>query len=157
MIGTPPLRSLFSLLPKEVHQISTPRNPRDFHHAISTEFSQTNKFEDWATRYAVEKLANSATAALHERDELQRRLKINADKQKRAKATKKLRHKILAEGLQFANHSELRVHFSGRHLNNLANANEKIKRIQVKVRKLEKKISELITELSKHSERLAAG
>ena len=77
------MRPLFSLLPKEVYQISAPRNPHDLHElhqSISTEFSQSNKFEDWATRYAVEKLANSATAALHEWDELQRRLKINADK-----------------------------------------------------------------------------
>ena len=59
------------------------------HQAISTEFSQTNKFEDWATQCAMEKLANSATAALHEWDELQKWLQINANKQKRAKAAKK--------------------------------------------------------------------
>ena len=157
---TPPLRPLFSLSPNEVHQISTPRNPRDLHHlhhSIATEFSQTNKFEDWATRYAVEKLANSATAAIHERDELQKRLKINADKQKQAKAAKKPRHKIPAEGLQFANHAELQAHFSGRHLEDLSNTKEKIKRIQGKVKKLEGKISELVTKLNKHSERLAIG
>ena len=156
------MRPLFSLLPKEVYQISTPRNPRDLHQlhqSISTEFSQSNKFEDWATRYAVEKLANSATAALNERDELQRRLKINADKRKHAKAAKKPRQKIPAEGLQFANHAELQVraHFSGRHLEDLANTNEKIKRMQGKVKKLEEKISELVTTLHKHSERLAEG
>ena len=58
----------------------------------------------------MEKLANPATAALHEEDELQKRLKINANK-KRAKAAKTPRYKILAEGLQFANHAELRAHF----------------------------------------------
>ena len=66
---TSPLRPLFSLSPTEVFQITTPRNPRNVHHlhqAITTEFSQTNQFEDWATRYAIEKLANSATAVLHE-------------------------------------------------------------------------------------------
>ena len=93
------MRPLFS---KEVHEIPTPRNPRDLHQlhqSISTEFLRSNKFEDWATRCAIGKLANSATAALHERNELQHRLKINADKQKRAKAAKKPRHKIPAEGL----------------------------------------------------------
>ena len=82
MIGNTTITPLVFSLPKEVHQISTPRNPQDLHHirhSIATEFSQTNKFQDWATRYAVEKLANAATAALHERDELQQRLKINAD------------------------------------------------------------------------------
>ena len=130
------MRPLFSLLPKWVHQILTPRNPRglhQLHQSISTEFSQSNKFEDWATRYAVEKLANSATSALHERDELQRRLKINADKQKQAKAAKKPRHKIPAEGLQFANLVELRAHFLGRYLKDLANANQKVKCMQEKV------------------------
>ena len=81
---TLPLHPLFSLSPGEVHQISTPRNPHDvhlLHNTISTEFSQPNKFEDWATRYAMEKLANSATAALHKRDGLQKWLKINAEKQ----------------------------------------------------------------------------
>ena len=105
----------------------------------------------------MEKLANSATAALHERDELQRRLKINAYKQRRAKAAKKPRHKIPAEGLQFANHAELRAHFSGRHLDDLAKANEKVKRMQGKVKKLEEKVLELVTKLNKHSEKLAAG
>ena len=154
------MRPLFSLPPKEVYQISTPRNPRDLHQlhqSISTEFSQSNKFEDWATRYAVEKLANSTTAALRERDELQRRLKINADKRKRAKTAKKPRQKIPAEGLQFANHAELRTHFSGRHLKDLSNADERIKRMQGKVKKLEEKISELVTKLNKHSGRLAEG
>ena len=49
----------------------------------------------------------------HERDELQKRLKINADKQpaKAAAQAKNLRHKIPAEGLQFANHAELLAHF----------------------------------------------
>ena len=69
-------------------------------------------------------VANAATAALHERDELQRRLKINTDKQKRAKAAaaraKNLRHKILAEGLQFADHTELGAHVSGHHSQYLA-------------------------------------
>ena len=77
----------------------------------------------------MEKLANAATAALHERDELQQRLKINADKQKRVKTAKKPRYKIPAEGLQFANHAELQAHFSGRHLEDLANTNEKIERM----------------------------
>ena len=35
----------------------------------------------------MEKLENPATSALHERNELQKRLKINANKQKKAKAT----------------------------------------------------------------------
>ena len=121
------------------------------------EFSQTNQFEDWSTRHAMEKLANSATAALHERDELQKRLQINADKQKRAKAGKKPRHKIPAEGLQFSNHAELQAHFSGRQLEDLANTNEKIKRMQGKVKQAEKKITELVTKLNKHSDRLATG
>ena len=76
-----------------------PCNPGDqhhLHHSIATEFSPTNKFVDWATRYAVEKLANCATAAIHRRDELQKWLKINAEKQKQAKAAKKPRHKIPA-------------------------------------------------------------
>ena len=49
----------------------------------------------------------------HERDELQKRLKINADKQqaKAAAQAKSPRHKIPAEGLQFANHAELQAHF----------------------------------------------
>ena len=89
-----------------------------------------------------EKLANSATAALHERDEFQKRRKINANKQKRAKAVaqaKKPRHKIPAEGLQFANHAELRAHFSGHQLADLASTNEKIKRMQGKVGKVKEK------------------
>ena len=66
----------------------------------------------------------------HERDELQKRLKINADgQQARAAAqAKKPRHKIPAEGLQFANHAELQAHFSQRYLENLANTNETIRR-----------------------------
>ena len=138
---------LFSLLPKEVYQISTPRNPHDLHElhqSIFTEFSQSNKFEDWATRYAVEKLANSATAALNEWDELQRRLKINADKQKRAKAAKKPRHKISAKGLQFSNHAELRAHFSKRHLEDLVNANEKVRRSREESRSWRKKFQSLL-------------
>lgn len=63
----------------------------------------------------MEKPATPATAALHEKDELQKWLKINANK-KRAKAAKTSRYKILAEGLQFANHAELRARFSSRHL-----------------------------------------
>ena len=43
----------------------------------------------------MEKLANSATAALHERDELQKRLEINADKRKQAKAAAAARAKNL--------------------------------------------------------------
>ena len=74
----------------------------------------------------MEKLANSATAALLERDELQKQLKINAEKQKRAKAAQLL-HRVPAEGLQFANHAELRAYFSGRHLEDLAKTNGKIK------------------------------
>ena len=108
----------------------------------------------------MEKLANSATAALHERDEFQKRLKINANKQKRAKVVaqvKNPRHKIPAEGLQFANHEELRAHFSGRQLADLASTNEKIKRMQGKVGKVEEKITELVSKLNKHSERVVAG
>ena len=108
----------------------------------------------------MQKLANSATAALHERDEFQKRLKINANKQKRAKVVaqaKNLRHKIPAEGLQFANHAELQAHFSGRQLADLASTNEKIKRMQGKVGKVEEKITELVSKLNKHSERLVAG
>ena len=81
---------LFPLSPAEFFQISTLRNPRNAHHpchTISTEFLQTGKFEDWATRYAIEKLVYSLTTALHERDELQKRLKMNVNKQKRAKAS----------------------------------------------------------------------
>ena len=110
----------------------------------------------------MEKLANSATAALHERDELQKRFKINADKQKQAKAAasaraKKPRHKIPAEGLQFAGYAHLQAYFSGRYLEDLANANEKIKRVQEKAKKAEEKIAELVAKLNKHSERHAAG
>ena len=65
---------------------------------------------------------------------------------------KKLRHKIPAEGLQFANHSKLRAYFSGRHLEVLANTD---KHMQAKVGKLDG-ITELV-KLNKHSERLAAG
>ena len=43
----------------------------------------------------MEKLANSATAALHERDELQKRLKISVDKRKQAKAAVAAREKNL--------------------------------------------------------------
>ena len=100
------------------------------------------------------KLANSATAALHERDELQKRLKINANKQQ-AKAAKKPRHKIPVEGLQFANHAELQAHFSERHLENLANVN-KNRHVQGKVKKVEEKITGLDAKFNKHSERLAA-
>ena len=66
----------------------------------------------------MEKQANSATAALHKRDELQKRLKINAEKRKQAKAAQIENHVIrpLAGGLQFANHVGLQAHFSGRHL-----------------------------------------
>ena len=70
----------------------------------------------------MEKLANTATAALHERDGLQKRLKVNDVKQTQATAqAKNPRHKIPAEGLQFTNHAELWAHFSGRHLEDLAN------------------------------------
>jgi len=92
----------------------------------------------------MEKLANSATAALHEWDELQKPLQINADKQKRAKAAKKPCHKVPAEGLQFANHAELQAHFSGRHLEDLANTNKKIKSIQAKVKKWREKSQSLL-------------
>ena len=105
----------------------------------------------------MDKLADSATAAFHERDELQKRLKINANKQKRAKAAKKPRHRIPAEGLQFANHAELQAHFSGRHLEGLANTNKKVERMQAKVKKLEERVAELVAKLSKQSERLATG
>ena len=64
---------------------------------------------------------------------------------------------IPAEGPQFANHAELRAHFSGRYLEDLANANQKVMRMQEKVRKLEEKISVLVTKLNKHSEKLTAG
>ena len=78
---------LFPPSPAKVYQVSTPRDVHQLHHAIATEFSQTNKFEDWATRYAMEKLANSATAALHERDDIQKRLRVEfkTDERKRAK------------------------------------------------------------------------
>ena len=95
----------------------------------------------------------------HEWDKLQKRLKINADKQQ-AKAeaqAKKPHHKISAEGLQFDNHAELQAHFSQRYLENLANANEKIRNVQGKVKKVEEKIPELVAKFNKHSERLAAG
>ena len=105
----------------------------------------------------MEKLGNSTTAALHEQGELQKWLQINADKQKQAKAGKKPRHKIPAEGLQFSNYAELQAHFSGRQLEDLANTNEKIKRMQGKVKQAEKKITELVTKLNKHSDRLATG
>ena len=109
----------------------------------------------------MEKPANSATAALHERDELQKRLKINVDKQqaKAAAQAKKPRHKIPAEGLQFANHAELQAHFLAHHLENLANAKEKIRHVLVqgKVKKAEEKIAELVAKYNKHSERLAVG
>ena len=59
--------------------------------------------------------------------------------------------------MQFANHAELQAHFSGRHLEDLANSIEKIKRMQGKVKKLEEKIADFVTKLNKHSERLAAG
>ena len=131
---TPPLCPLFSLSPAEVYQISTHCNPQDvhqLHHAITTEFSQINKFEDWTTRYAMEKLETSTTAAGHERDELQERLRVGfkADERKRAKDNKKPSRDNPAEGLQYANHAELQAHFSGRHLEDLANSIEKIKRM----------------------------
>ena len=99
-------------------------------------------------RYAIEKLVNSATAALYERDELQKRLKIDANRQKRAKeASEGPHHKIPAEGLQSANYAELRAHFSARHPEDLANSN-KIKCIQAKVERLEGKIRELFSKLN---------
>ena len=78
----------------------------------------------------------------HERDELQKRLKINADKQqaRAAPQAKKPRHKILAEGLQFTNHAELQAHFSQHYLESLANANEKIRRVQGRVKKVGEKL-----------------
>ena len=88
----------------------------------------------------MEKLANSATAALYEQDKLQKRLKINTDKWKQVEAVaaawaKKSRHKIPAEGLQFASYTDLQAHFSGHYLKDLANVNEKIKHVQEKVKK----------------------
>ena len=59
--------------------------------------------------------------------------------------------------MQFANHAELQAHFSGLYLENLSNSKEMIKYIQCKVKKLEGKISGLVTKLNKHSERLAIG
>ena len=94
----------------------------------------------------MEKLANSATAALHEWDGFQKRLKINANKLKRAKVAaqaKNPRHKIPAEGLQFTNHEELRAHFSGRQLADLASTNEKIKRMQGKVGRWRRELQSL--------------
>ena len=73
----------------------------------------------------MEKLANTATAALYERDGLQKRLKIN-DKQKQA-------------------------------LEDLANTNEKIKRVQGKVKKAGERVAELVANLTKRSEKLACG
>ena len=110
----------------------------------------------------MEKLANSATAALYKRDELQKWLKINTDKRKQVEAVaaaraKKSQHKIPAEGLQFASYADLQAHFSGRYLKDLANTNEKIKRVQEKVKKTEEKIVELVAKLNKHSERYAVG
>ena len=72
----------------------------------------------------MEKLANSATAALPEWDGLQKWLKINDVKHAQATAqAKKPRHKIPAEGLIFDKDAELGVHFSRRHLEDLANIN----------------------------------
>ena len=85
--GTTVVPPTFSLAGRSL-SISTPRNSRNvhhLHHSISTEFPQA-KFEDLDIRYAMEQMKNSATAALHERDELQKRLKINVGKQKKAKA-----------------------------------------------------------------------
>lgn len=91
-------------------------------------------------------------AALHERGELQTRLKINANKQKhRAKVAC---HKIPAESLQFANHAELRAHFVECHLEDLANTNKNTEHLQAKVKKLEGRIAALV---AKHSKGLAVG
>ena len=77
----------------------------------------------------------------HERDELQKRLKINADRQqaKAAPQAKNPRHRI-PEGLQFTNHAELQAHFSQHYLENLANANDKIRRVQGRVKKVGEKL-----------------
>ena len=88
---------------------------------------------------------------------LQKRHGINVNKQKRAKVARGPRHGIPAGGLQFANHAELRAHFSGRPLEDLANINKKTKRTQDKVKELEENITELVVKLHKHSERHAAG
>ena len=59
--------------------------------------------------------------------------------------------------VQFANHAELQAHFSGRHLEELANTNKKVERMQAKVKKFEERVAELVAKFSKHSERLATG
>ena len=64
---------------------------------------------------------------------------------------------IPAEGLQFANHAELRTHFSRHHLWDLAGTSEEVKRVQGEVKELEEKATELGVKLDKHSKRLAAG
>ena len=74
-----------------------------------------------------------------------------------AARAKKSRHKIPAEGLQFASYADLQAHFSRHYLEGLADANEKIKRVQEKVKKAEEKIVELVAKLNKHSERHAVG
>ena len=78
-----------------------------------------------------------------------------SSKQKR-RLKQKPCHKIPAEGLQFAKHAELQAHFSARHLENLANAKEKIRRVQGKVKKVEEEIAELVAKFNKHSERQAS-
>ena len=88
----------------------------------------------------------AAFKALHERGELRKRFKINADKQKQAKAAARaIKATTQASYGRFA-----QAHSSGlRHLEGLANTNEKIKRVQGKVKKVEEKTRELAAKLNK--------
>ena len=89
------------------------------------------------------KLENSVTAALHERDDLQKRFKVNADKKKRARVAKIPRDKILAEGLPFASHGGLQAHISRRYLGDLASTIKRLS-MQARVKKLEKESQSLM-------------
>ena len=103
---------------------STMRSPPNFHEPTSSKIGLHNTlWKNWQTRQQ-QHFMNGMN--------FKKRLKINANKQKRAKVVaqaKNPRHRIPAEGLQFANHEELRAHFSGRQLADLASTNKKIKRI----------------------------
>ena len=129
----------------------TMQSPPNFHKPTSSKIGLHDMlWKNWQTRQQ-QHFTNGMSFKNGSRS-----MPTSRSEQKWRAQAKNPRHKIPAEGLQYANHEELRAHFSGRQLADLASTN-KIKRMQGKVGKVEEKITELVSKLNKHSERVVAG
>ena len=80
-----PPRSLTAMSPAEVHAITTPRNPLAFHHlsqSLTMDLQHSNSPRTWRISHAVGKLPNTGIAAIYERDYVQERLQVAAERRR---------------------------------------------------------------------------